>query len=52
MDVSHFLFLAHDCILVSSKEGELYLVHLIADGKVVKKIEVTRAGTSVLTSCV
>lgn len=52
LDASRSIFLAPDTLLVSLKGGELYLFHFLSDARNVRKIVATKAGSSVLVSCV
>eukprot|EP01119_Soliformovum_irregulare_P015471 TRINITY_DN4356_c0_g1_i2.p1 TRINITY_DN4356_c0_g1~~TRINITY_DN4356_c0_g1_i2.p1 ORF type:complete len:842 (-),score=254.19 TRINITY_DN4356_c0_g1_i2:3-2528(-) len=51
LDASTSIFLAPERMLVSLKGGELCLFHLNLDARNVQSVAVTRAGSSVLTSC-
>lgn len=52
LDDSVCAFLNLDCLLLSLKGGELYLCQLLSDGRSLRNIEVTKAGASVISSCV
>lgn len=51
LDAARDVFLADDQLLVSLKGGELYIFHLLSDGRTVNDIQLTKAGSSVITSC-
>ncbi|KAK5584382.1 hypothetical protein RB653_005993 [Dictyostelium firmibasis] len=52
LDRSNFVFLESDKFIGSLKGGELLIFHLISDGRSVQRIHVSKAGGSVLTSCI
>jgi len=51
LDNSHSLFLAPLRMLVSMRGGELYVFQIVSDGRTVQNVNITKAGASVLTSC-
>eukprot|EP00941_MAST-03F_sp_MAST-3F-sp1_P003151 g3151.t1 len=52
LDAARCCFLEATTLLISIQTGELYILRLDAEDGVVKKMEIQRAGTSVLASCV
>lgn len=52
LDVAKAVFISNERLLVSLKGGELHLFHLIVDNRTITSIKVTKAGGSVLCSCV
>jgi cleavage and polyadenylation specificity factor subunit 1 len=52
LDNAYCEFLSNNTLLVSLKGGELYLFYLITDGRVLQSIKLSKAGASVLASCV
>ncbi|EGC35718.1 hypothetical protein DICPUDRAFT_32967 [Dictyostelium purpureum] len=51
LDRSNFVFLEADKFIGSLKGGELLIFHLISDGRTVQRIHVSKAGGSVLATC-
>eukprot|EP01132_Coremiostelium_polycephalum_P003714 gene3714-4627_t len=51
LERSNFVFLENDKLLGSLKGGELLIFHLFSDGRSVSRIHVSKAGGSVLSSC-
>ncbi|GAM28418.1 hypothetical protein SAMD00019534_115940, partial [Acytostelium subglobosum LB1] len=52
LDCSIFTFLESDRLLGSLKNGELLIFHLASDGRNVQRINITKAGASVLSSSI
>lgn len=53
LDVSQFCFISNDKIVLSLKDGELYVLTLLADSmRSVRSFHFSKAASSVLTSCV
>jgi cleavage and polyadenylation specificity factor subunit 1 len=52
LDVAKPVLITPERLLVSLKGGELHLFHLIIDNRTISSIKVTKAGGSVLCSCV
>ncbi|KAL6046955.1 mRNA cleavage and polyadenylation factor subunit [Balamuthia mandrillaris] len=51
LDAVHNAWITPKQLLVSLKDGGLYIFHMLTDGRSVQSIEITKAGSSVLTSC-
>ncbi|KYQ93136.1 CPSF domain-containing protein [Tieghemostelium lacteum] len=52
LERSTYVFLESDRFICSLKGGELLIFHLISDGRSVQRIHVSKAGGSVLSSCI
>lgn len=54
LDCAETSFLKHDCVLLSLKGGELYLLRLVTDddGQTVRRLTLERTGSTVLASCI
>ncbi|KAJ4955489.1 hypothetical protein NE237_012272 [Protea cynaroides] len=50
LDASHATWLLNDVAMLSTKTGELLLLTLVYDGRVVKRLELSKSRASVLTS--
>eukprot|EP00026_Physarum_polycephalum_P000594 Phypoly_transcript_00595.p1 GENE.Phypoly_transcript_00595~~Phypoly_transcript_00595.p1 ORF type:complete len:1399 (+),score=296.34 Phypoly_transcript_00595:319-4197(+) len=44
-------FISENCVLISLKTGELYLSHLVSDGRYLRSMHLAKAGASVLPTC-
>jgi len=52
LDACHHSFLTLNRLLVSLNNGDLYIFHLEDDGRAVTNINISKAGTSAIASCV
>ncbi|GAB4826000.1 hypothetical protein Ancab_008868 [Ancistrocladus abbreviatus] len=50
LDAAHATWLANDVAMLSTKTGELLILTLVYDGRVVQRLDLSRAKASVLTS--
>ncbi|CAG8616381.1 1335_t:CDS:10, partial [Acaulospora colombiana] len=51
LEGSHHVFLDSDEILLALRNGDLYLMKLVKDGRSVSRIELKKVGTNTLPSC-
>ncbi|XP_020084456.1 probable cleavage and polyadenylation specificity factor subunit 1 isoform X1 [Ananas comosus] len=50
LDAAHATWLSHDVAMFSSKTGELLLLTLVYDGRIVQRLDLVKSKASVLTS--
>lgn len=52
LESAYHIFLSPERILISLQNGDLYLIYLINDARILQNIKIIKTGTSVIPSCV